>query len=95
MQAKALVNVPVFLDYRGDKNGKSIAAGTVFPYLVKRDTWLQLTSGAWVSCGTNYQYIQLISVVTPPPPPPPTIHAKHVILIDEFGRMSVDGLPYE
>lgn len=94
MQAKTLVTVPVFLDYRGEKTGKTIPANTTFGYLTKRDTWLQLTTGAWVSCGTNYQYITLIN--TPPPPPPvPVTTAKHVILINDIGQISVDGQPYE
>lgn len=93
--AKTIVPVPVFDTYRGEKIGKTIPANTTFGYLTKRDTWLQLTTGYWVSCGTNYQYIQLVNTAPPPPPPAPVVTAKHTILVDELGRLSVDGLPYE
>jgi hypothetical protein len=100
MQAKTKTTVAVFDNYLGEKTGKTIPAGTVFGYLLKQGTWLQLTSGAWVNAGASWQYIELLPSTPPPTDPGPTTPpgvqaAKHVILVEEgTGRISVDGLPY-
>jgi len=61
-------------------------------------TWLHVERGwsnARVGEGMTGGDITWRNTATPPPPPPPIgIVVTHTILIDNSGRISVDGAPY-
>lgn len=69
--------------------------------------WGQLANGKWIPMLQNgrmkVRFISTISVPPPPPPPPPPVPVDptpssapvHRILVNETGKISLDGLPYE
>jgi hypothetical protein len=69
-------------------------------------TWLRLLTrnGAYISGYANSRVGEGMSngditwrndaVVPPPPPPPPGVFVTHTLLIDNTGRISVDGGAY-
>ena len=94
--------VAVFDLFQGAKTGAMINALTVFNWKVKQANWLQLVDNTWVNCGSSFQYVNIqtypTDVVVPPPPPPPPppvgVTVTHTILIDNTGRISIDGGAY-
>jgi hypothetical protein len=80
----------------GTKTGKYIPASTLFEWILKDMTWLELPDHTWINCGTTFQYATILtspSTVTPPPPPP-TVTVTHVLQINDAGKISIDGAPY-
>ena len=92
--------VAVFDAFQGLKTGATINALTVFTWKVKQANWLQLIDNTWVNCGNVFQYVNILTYPTPdvpppPPPPPPVgVTVTHTILIDNTGRISIDGGAY-
>jgi hypothetical protein len=90
--------IKIFTAFQGVETGKYINALTAFEWKTKQMNWLQLLDNSWVNCGTSFQYANILTypstVVPPPPPPPPGVVVTHTILIDNTGRISVDGGAY-
>ena len=59
--------------------------------------FLQLQNGNWIPAIWNGK-IRVTFVETiddNPPPPPPVVEPVHVLLVNNFGQISDNGLPYE
>ena len=84
---------------------RSTAGGDVIGMLAVGTFIVFTQEGNWAKLGgsrTGYVNMRSVQVlasdpdVPPPPPPPPTsLKVVHTILVDELGRVSLDGLPYE
>jgi hypothetical protein len=75
--------------------------GGVVTGILQAGTIIAFTQeGNWAKLGgsrTGYVNMRSVRIIAEPPPPPPVPSTKvvHTLLIDEQGRISLDGLPYE
>lgn len=80
---------------------RSIPAGMSLTFTAELGSWLHVftVDGKPQGGYVNTKSVRVTSgeVVTPPVDPPviPTTNVTHVILVNDTGKISTDGLPYE